>query len=68
MTTVVSLRTSQLRRNKSETPTAIGEFREDVLTYSSIVYEALRKRRDFYTSTPSEHSNARRKKGDDFAD
>lgn len=68
MTTVVALRANQLRRSKPALPNPSGEFREDVLTYGSIVYEGLKKRRDFCVSIPAEHSDMRRRKAEECAD
>jgi hypothetical protein len=68
MTTVVELRAGQLRRNKPTSQRAVDEFRDDVLTYGSVVYEALKRRRDFCVSTPPEHKESRRTKYEESAD
>lgn len=68
MTTVVALRANQLRRNKPDAPSPVGEFREDVLTYGAMVYDSLKKRRDFCVSIPNEHSDSRRRKAEECAD
>ena len=45
--TVVQLRSKVLPRSKSAHENASDDFRDDVLEYGGILYESLRRRRDF---------------------
>jgi hypothetical protein len=47
MAPVVELKAMQSRQNKTDRQHIVDEFRGDVLTYSVMLYDSLRKRRDF---------------------
>jgi hypothetical protein len=64
MTTVVQLRAGSLRRNNPASRKAADEFRGDVLAYGEILYDSLRKRRDFAVSGAGERASHRQKKAE----
>jgi hypothetical protein len=64
MENVVELRTKVLRRSKPDPQSRTDEFRGDVIAYGAVLYDALRKRRDFSVSGISEDRSLRRKKVD----
>lgn len=68
MTTLVNLREAQLQRSKAAEQRALEEFREDVVTYGGVLYESLKKRRDFNVPSPSERRELKRHRGIDCED
>jgi hypothetical protein len=52
MTTVVELRGEQLRRSKPTQPRVVENFRDDVVTYGGVLYDVLRRRKDFLQAGP----------------